>query len=175
MFMCLFPFSSLGNVSRNTFGSVACKYKQDVNSSVGIHQENAHMTSYEEGFLMGVLVGEGHFGGDRAHAHVILHMHERHQKLLTWFLVMVPGSKLYGPYLHNGRHCMQWMARGKVLREVLLPILLRNYDGLDEHIQFRISRMIRKYKLCEQSLLKLPLPGALVATDIPLPHNVSDL
>jgi len=55
------------------------------------------MTSYEEGFLMGVLVGEGHFGGDRLRPHVILHMHARQEKLLTWFLTMVPGSKLYGP------------------------------------------------------------------------------
>jgi hypothetical protein len=112
------------------------------------------MTSYEEGFLMGVLVGEGHFGGDRFHAHVILHMHARHEKLLTWFLTMVPGSKLYGPYLHDGRHCMQWMARGKALRQELLPILLRNFDHLDDHIQHRIRRMISKYKLCDQGQLE---------------------
>ena len=111
------------------------------------------MTSYEEGFLMGVLVGEGHFSGDRFHAHVILRMHARHEKLLTWFLTMVPGSKLYGPYLHDGRHCMQCMARGKALRQELLPILLRNFDHLDDHIQHRIRRMISKYKLCDQGQL----------------------
>jgi hypothetical protein len=67
---------------------------------------------------------------------------------------MIPGSNLYGPYFQNGRHCMQWMARGKALRQELLPILQRNSDRLDDHIQLRIRRMIEKYKLFEQGLLE---------------------
>jgi hypothetical protein len=49
---------------------------------------------------------------------------------------------------------MQWVARGKALRQELLPILLRNFDRLDDHVQQRIRRMIEKYKLCEQGLLE---------------------
>jgi hypothetical protein len=49
---------------------------------------------------------------------------------------------------------MQWMVRGKALRQELLPILLRNFNRLDDHIQQRISRMIEKYELRERGLLE---------------------
>jgi tRNA(Ile)-lysidine synthase TilS/MesJ len=112
------------------------------------------MNDYEEGFLMGLLVGEGYFGGDKIRAQVNIKMHVRHQKLLVWCLRMIPGSKLYGPYHHCGRHYLQWMARGKALRQVLLPILLRNFHSFDDHIKYRISRMIEEYHLCEQRLVE---------------------
>jgi hypothetical protein len=152
------PAAAKGNVSRATSWRLSSAFatSRKKNRLLLIDAGISAMTSYEEGFLMGVLVGEGHFGGDRFHAHVILHMHTRQKKLLSWFLMMVPGSKLYGPYLQNGRHCMQWMARGKALRQELLPILQRNLDRLDDHIQQRIRRMIEKYKLCEQGLLEWP-------------------
>ena len=114
------------------------------------------MNAFEEGFLMGVLAGEGHFGGDRFRPHIILHMRVRHQKLLEWVQRMIPASKLYGPYLHDGRHCMQWMARGRALRQELLPLLLKNYQFFDDHIRYRISRMINKYQLCEPGTIPLP-------------------
>jgi hypothetical protein len=71
------PAATDGNVSRATswrlWSAVATSRKKipAVINRWGI----SAMTSYEEGFLMGVLVGEGHFGGDRLRAHVILHMH----------------------------------------------------------------------------------------------------
>jgi hypothetical protein len=112
------------------------------------------MNDYEEGFLMGLLVGEGHFGGYKMQAQVNIKMHVRHQKSLAWCLRMIPGSKLYGPYHHGGRHYMQWMTRGKALRQVLLPLLLKNFHTFDDQIQYRISRMIEEHLLCERSLFE---------------------
>ncbi len=83
------------------------------------------MTDFEEGFLIGILVGEGHFGGDGLQPQVTLRMHVRHQDLFHWLAANIPGSKLYGPYHHGGRHYFQWMVRGQSLREELLPILRR--------------------------------------------------
>ena len=73
--------------------------------------------------MVGLLVGEGHFGGDGRQPQVTLRMHVRHEAMFTWIERTFPGGKLYGPYNHDGRHYFQWMARGSYLREVLMPIL----------------------------------------------------
>jgi hypothetical protein len=108
------------------------------------------MTDYDEGFLLGILVGEGHFGGDGRQPQVTLRMHVRHEELFRWLLVMVPGSTLYGPYHHGGRNYFQWMTRGKTLREGLLPILLRHLDTIDEYVRHRIEEMTARYRLAEK-------------------------
>jgi hypothetical protein len=74
------------------------------------------------GFLVGILVGEGHFGGDGRQPHVTLRMHVRHEPLFRW-LVRTFGGRLYGPYVYERRAFYQWMARGPFLREVLIPLL----------------------------------------------------
>ena len=76
-----------------------------------------------------------------------LRMHVRHERLFTWLVEKLPGSRLYGPYHHGGRDYYQWMARGQVLRETLVPLLLRRMPMLDDHAQQRIGDMVRDYKL----------------------------
>ena len=107
------------------------------------------MNDFEEGFLLGILVGEGHFGGDGRQPQVTLRMHVRHEELFHWLVARVPGSKLYGPYHHGGRDYYQWMVRGKALRDGLLPFLKRRLDEVDAHIRDRITDMIARYKLEE--------------------------
>jgi hypothetical protein len=107
------------------------------------------MNDFDEGFLVGILVGEGHFGGDGRQPQVTLRMHTRHEELFHWLVEKVSGSKLYGPYHHGGRDYYQWMIRGKALREELLPILQRRLDCIDAHVRQRIGDMIRTYKLDE--------------------------
>ena len=41
------------------------------------------LTDFERGFLAGLLIGEGHFGVHRGHAHFVLGMHVRHEHLLA--------------------------------------------------------------------------------------------
>jgi hypothetical protein len=108
-----------------------------------------NLTAFEEGFLLGILVGEGHFGGDGLHPQVTLRMHVRHAELFHWLSESVPGSKLYGPYNHGGREYYQWMVRGKALKEELLPLLKDNLARVDAHIRQRITSMIERYKLGE--------------------------
>ncbi|WP_211229887.1 hypothetical protein [Desulfovirgula thermocuniculi] len=80
------------------------------------------MDDFTRGFLLGLLVGEGHFGGDGRQAQITLRMHARHRRLFEWLLKNVPGSRLYGPYSHGGRSYYQWMVRGEGLKK-LLPLL----------------------------------------------------
>ena len=69
--------------------------------------------AFDAGFLVGVLVGEGHFGGDGRQPQVTLRMHADHAALFRWLMERLPGSRLYGPYEHSGRRYYQWMARGR--------------------------------------------------------------
>ena len=99
-----------------------------------------------EGILIGLLVGEGHFGGDGKQPHVTLRMHTRHARLFSWLAESFPGGRLYGPYHHGGRSYYQWMARGPFLRETLLPILERRlHPQLDEDAHARYEAMRARY------------------------------
>lgn len=103
-------------------------------------------TEFEEGLLIGVLVGEGHFGGDGRQPHVTLRMHERHAPLFRWIERALPGGRLYGPYDHGGRRYYQWMARGAFLRDVLLPLLDRRLTPhVDAYAHGRFLEMRRQY------------------------------
>jgi len=106
--------------------------------------------SFEIGFLLGILVGEGHFGGDGRQPHVTLRMHTDHEALFHWIEDTFPGGRLYGPYDHGGRRYFQWMARGSFLRETLLPILDRHLTAeMDEKSYRRYVEMKDRYDLGE--------------------------
>ena len=103
---------------------------------------------FEVGVLVGILVGEGHFGGDGRQPQVTLRMHVRHEALFLWLGAHFPGGRLYGPYHHGGRSYFQWMARGAFLRERLVPLLDRHLTpGLDAHVFERYSTMKERYRL----------------------------
>lgn len=98
---------------------------------------------FDVGFLVGILVGEGHFGGDGRQPHVTLRMHTDHKALFDWIMEHFPGGKLYGPYHHGGRKYYQWMARGAFLREHLVPLLDRH---LNEQLDAKAARRFREMK-----------------------------
>jgi hypothetical protein len=103
-------------------------------------------TDTEDGLLIGLLVGEGHFGGDGRQPHVTLRMHIRHEAMFRWIERTFPGGRLYGPYNHDGRHYFQWMARGAYLRDVLVPLLQRHLSPeFDTHSYERFATMCTKY------------------------------
>ena len=105
-------------------------------------------TEFEIGFLVGLLVGEGHFGGDGRQPQVTLRMHTDHERLFRWIEKTFPGGRLYGPYHHGGRSYFQWMARGRYLRERLLPLLERHLaPELDEKAYRRFGEMKSRYGL----------------------------
>jgi hypothetical protein len=107
-------------------------------------------SEFEIGVLVGILVGEGHFGGDGRRAQVTLRMHVDHEPLFRWLVRTFPGSRLYGPYEHSGRRYYQWMARGSFLRRELVPLLKGHLTPeLDERAFRRFRAMIDRYGLEE--------------------------
>src|SRR5580704_14629283 len=103
-------------------------------------------TDFEKGVLIGLLVGEGHFGGDGRQPQVTLRMHTRHEAIFRWLERTFPGGRLYGPYHHGGRDYLQWMARGPFLRDELVPILDRWLSpDLDRHSFERFQLMKVRY------------------------------
>jgi hypothetical protein len=101
---------------------------------------------YDEGVFVGVIVGEGHFGGDGRQPQVTLRMHTKHEALFRWLMARFPRTKLYGPYHHGGRSYYQWMARGRALVEDVLPVLeARVTPALDEHAAARLREMTDRY------------------------------
>jgi hypothetical protein len=99
------------------------------------------------GYLLGLLAGEGHFGGDGRQAQVTLRMHTRHEKIFRWLESTFPGGRLYGPYHHGGRDYYQWMARGPFLRETLVPLVSAHLDLLDDYVVARFRQMCDRYGL----------------------------
>jgi hypothetical protein len=104
------------------------------------------LSDFDLGFLVGLLVGEGSFGGDGKQPQVTLRMHTRHEALFRWLMERFPNTKLYGPYNHGGRSYYQWMARGRTLVEDLLPLLEAHVaPELDGHAAERFEEMRTRY------------------------------
>ena len=93
--------------------------------------------------IVGLLIGEGSFGGDGKQPQVTFKMHVRHEPLLRWLAERFPASRLYGPYHHGDRHFFQWMIRGHALAD-LVP-LLDDAAALDPHAAQRIATMRENY------------------------------
>ncbi len=104
------------------------------------------LSDIERGLVAGVLIGEGHFGGDGKRPQITLRMHVRHEALFRWLEQRFPRARLYGPYNHGGRRYYQWMARGVALAEDVLPVVEDVLtDDIDAHVAARIRDMRHKY------------------------------
>jgi hypothetical protein len=113
-----------------------------------VKQPAGEPSEHELGILLGLLIGEGHFGGDGRQPQVTLRMHTDHEPLFRWLVARFPGSRLYGPYHHGGRSYFQWMARGEFLRRTLVPWLDAGLTpGLDRRTYDRFVEMKRRYGL----------------------------
>jgi len=99
------------------------------------------------GFFIGLLAGEGHFGGDGRQPQITLRMHVRHEGTFRWLQERFPGGALYGPYSHGGRDYYQWMVRGTYLRRMVAPLIHRHRALLDEHVLTRFGAMCERYAL----------------------------
>jgi hypothetical protein len=99
------------------------------------------------GFLVGLLVGEGHFGGDGRQPQVTLRMHTRHEETFERLRTTYPGSRLYGPYHHGGRSYYQWSARGRYLRDHIVPLVERHRFLLDAYTAARFDTMCERYRI----------------------------
>jgi hypothetical protein len=104
------------------------------------------ISDFDRGVIVGILIGEGSFGGDGKQPHVTLRMHTRHELLFRWLSDRFPRSRLYGPYGHGGRSYYQWMARGDALVEDVLPLLDdAGLEMIDGYAAARLLEMRARY------------------------------
>jgi hypothetical protein len=104
------------------------------------------LSAFDRGVVVGLLIGEGSFGGDGKQPQVTLRMHTRHEMLFRWLMERFPGTRLYGPYNHGGRSYYQWMARGRALVHEVLPVLEDELDPtLDSYAANRLAAMRERY------------------------------
>jgi hypothetical protein len=109
-------------------------------------EDMEELSEFDKGIAVGLLIGEGSFGGDGKQPQVTLRMHVRHEALFRWLMQRFPRTKLYGPYHHGGRSYYQWMARGTALIEDVLPLLEARLSAeLDGHASERFQAMVERY------------------------------
>jgi hypothetical protein len=103
---------------------------------------------FDAGLFVGLMVGEGHFGGDARQPQITLRMHTDHAAVFGWLMERFPGGRLYGPYAHSGRRYFQWMARGPYLRNEIVPLLDRYFTTAHSgRAHERYERMKARYGL----------------------------
>jgi hypothetical protein len=104
------------------------------------------LSDFERGVVIGILIGEGSFGGDGKQPQVSLRMHTRHEALFRWLMARFPRTRLYGPYGHGGRSYFQWMARGPALVNDVLPVLEEGVRAeIDAYAAERLAGMRERY------------------------------
>ena len=104
------------------------------------------LSEFDRGVVVGLLVGQGSFGGDGKQPQVTLRMHTHHEALFQWLMQRFPDTRLYGPYNHGGRSYYQWMARGTALVRDILPLLEQELtSALDGHAAARLGSMRERY------------------------------
>jgi hypothetical protein len=95
------------------------------------------VNDFDHGLLVGLLIGEGSFGGDGKQPQVTL---------FRWLMERFPTTRLYGPYHHGGRSYYQWMARGPALVSEVLPLLEDSlHAGIDGYAAERLELMLTRY------------------------------
>lgn len=115
-----------------------------------MEDEGERLSEFERGLILGVLIGEGHFGGDGKQPQITLKMHVRHERLLRWLNDRIRWSRLYGPYHHDNRHFLQLMIRGPALRQALAPMLYGlPWAEIDDYSYARFLDMLKRYGLLE--------------------------
>jgi hypothetical protein len=104
------------------------------------------LSEFDRGLVVGLLIGEGSFGGDGKQPQITLRMHVRHEALFAWLMERFPNTRLYGPYHHGGRSYYQWMARGAALVQDVLPVLVEGLvPEVDGHAAARLQEMLERY------------------------------
>ena len=115
-----------------------------------------NVSDFEAGLIIGVFIGEVHFGGDNRQPHVVLKLRDKDVGILQWVQARLPGGKLYGPYSYvyksdgRTRNFCQLMYRGRALRDQLIPFLeAYAWADIAPRVHERYLAMKAKYGLDE--------------------------
>lgn len=96
------------------------------------------MDPFGLGYAMGLVVAEGSFTGDRQQPSLEIRLHRRDIEPLE-HVRRILGGRVFGPYVHGGRHLYAYMLRGRELRDAL-PILQQYLPPGWKRAQFEVWR-----------------------------------
>lgn len=117
------------------------------------------LSEFEKGVILGLLIAEGHFGGDGKQPQVTLRTHVRHERLLGWVNDRIRWSRIFGPYHHGGRHYLQLMFRGPALKWELGPLLYGlPWAEIDDYSYERFTTMLDRYGLTDEIVSRSSSP-----------------
>jgi len=111
--------------------------------------------AFDIGYLMGLIVGEGSFTGDRAAPVLSVKLHEEDPEPLQW-LARSLGGKVYGPYRYDRRHFFVYRLRGRALRSAI-PLFLAYLPESRKRRQF--LGWLAKYELRADTPEGAPAPS----------------
>src|SRR5919109_4818373 len=87
--------------------------------SVAAHCLTVHpVNDFDLGYIMGLVVGEGSFTGDRVQPCLSIALHARDPEPLVLCQRLL-GGRMYGPYWHGRRNGRRWLLRGYELAEAV--------------------------------------------------------
>ncbi len=99
------------------------------------------MDDFDKGFIIGLIVGEGSFTGDKKQPTLSIKLHARDPEPLQR-LVRLLGGRIFGPYRHGGRHYHLWHLRGPDLR-LAVPLFQEYLPQGWKRVQFQA--WLRRY------------------------------
>ena len=105
------------------------------------------MDAHDEGIVVGLLAGEGHFGGDGRQAQVTLRMHVRHEKLFRWLAGAFPSKAgCTGRTTTAAATTSSGWRAGRRSSATCFPLLERHITPeLDSHAYERLTAMTVSY------------------------------
>lgn len=91
-------------------------------------------SQFEQGYIIGLIVGGGSFTGDRPACWLQVKLHARDPEPLN-LLKFHLGGRIHGPYHHGGRHYLFYRLDGPALRAAL-PFFYENLPTSHKREQF---------------------------------------
>jgi hypothetical protein len=110
------------------------------------------MTDFEIGYIMGLIVGEGSFTGDRKKGWLSIKLHMNDPAPLLE-AQRVLGGRIYGPYHNNGRHFLHYRLYGRELVEAL-PLFKKYLP--ESHKRDQFYAWLEKYYLYLHYFVRRP-------------------
>ena len=102
------------------------------------------------GFLLGLLVGEGHFGGDGRQPQVTLRMHVRHEETFEWLRRTYPAAPSTARTITAAVPTTSGRLAGRYLREYIVPLVERHRSLLDAYTAARFDTMCERYSIARE-------------------------
>lgn len=96
---------------------------------LGAARERANpefVRGFDLGYVIGLIVGEGSFTGDGRTPCLQVRLHRLREAF---------GGRIYGPYIHDGRHHRTWLLRGADSFDAL-PTIFEYRPASKKRVQF---------------------------------------